>query len=85
MMYWDGHAGHMSGAGWFAMILVLLLLVALVVAAVYAFIRIKRAGDPGTTTRTSARRLLDERFARGEIDPDDYRVRRELLDRETLR
>jgi len=27
-----------------------------------------------------ARRILDERLARGDIDPDDYRARREALD-----
>ncbi len=29
---------------------------------------------------TDARRILDERLARGEIDPDDYRARRDALD-----
>ncbi|HEY9854168.1 MAG TPA: SHOCT domain-containing protein [Stenomitos sp.] len=28
---------------------------------------------------TGARRLLDERFARGEIDEEEYRKRRQLL------
>lgn len=38
-------------------------------------------GVAGTAGPGEARRLLDERFARGEIDPEDYRVRRDLLDR----
>lgn len=81
MMDWDGGTGHMSGAGWFAMALLLLLLVAFVVVAVYTSVRVWRPAGRGTGA--AARRVLDERFARGEIDPDDYRVRRELLDRET--
>ncbi|MGN6331660.1 MAG: SHOCT domain-containing protein [Motilibacteraceae bacterium] len=36
--------------------------------------------DPGPSTRSDeAQRLLDERFARGEIDADEYRARRDLL------
>jgi putative membrane protein len=36
-----------------------------------------RSGEnPGGST---ARRILDERFARGEIDEDEYRRRRSLL------
>jgi putative membrane protein len=36
--------------------------------------------DAARSTRSDdATRLLDERFARGEIDADEYRVRRDLL------
>jgi hypothetical protein len=35
---------------------------------------------PPAPPADSARRILDERFARGEIDDDEYRHRREVLD-----
>ena len=42
-------------------------------------------GRPGASATTSlpsgsaARRILDERYARGEIDDEEYRQRRDLL------
>jgi putative membrane protein len=55
-------------------------------ALAWAIIMILRQRDHQTKAGTSlaggadARRILDERFARGEIEPDDYRARRDLLD-----
>lgn len=37
-------------------------------------------GDPTDATGRQARELLDLRLARGDIDPEDYRARRGLLD-----
>ena len=34
---------------------------------------------PGSDERDTARRLLDERFARGDIDAEEYEHRRDLL------
>ena len=36
-------------------------------------------GGPPPPKGSDALRILDERFARGEIDPDDYKQRRALL------
>ncbi|MEV4483256.1 SHOCT domain-containing protein [Micromonospora coxensis] len=54
-----------------------LLTVLLVGAAVWLLVRDARpvAGDDGS----SARRLLDERYARGELDTDEYHQRRAAL------
>jgi len=50
----------------------------------YVVLRLVQGGRPTAPTgadpaHTAARRILDERFARGEIDEDDYRRRRGLL------
>ncbi|MGN6446450.1 DUF1707 domain-containing protein [Amnibacterium sp.] len=61
------------GGGWWLWGLVLVgvvLLVVLVVRVVAA-----RAGRPGVTGRSAARRLLDERFARGELTTEEYEER----------
>ena len=75
------HDGWGPGA-WIAMAFVMLVFWAIVVAAIVALVRsnqgpgqghaaVGRADDPA--------RILDERFARGEIDADDYKQRRDLL------
>jgi putative membrane protein len=76
------------GPGWggpFVAFLVLLL-VAAAVALIVLFVRnerIKRLGGLVTGSATAvpfeALRILDERFAKGEIDAEDYKVRRDLL------
>lgn len=88
-MWWDTDGyGHMSGwgMGWgggLFMLLLLLALVAVVVAVVVAVMR--TSGDSGASTRpdadSDAVRLLEARFARGEIDEQDYLRRRSLLSR----
>lgn len=37
------------------------------------------AGSPGQSPGASAMEILDQRFARGEIDADEYTKRRDLL------
>ncbi|MGH3733791.1 MAG: SHOCT domain-containing protein [Acidimicrobiales bacterium] len=71
--------------GPFPAILALLLLIVVIVLAV-AFIRYERnrhrwglVGPSGTPASFEALRILNERFAKGEIDPEDYKVRRDLL------
>ena len=71
----------MDGAGglWTLWIVVPLLLVAALVALVVVLARrdVPRTGDD----RSSARVILDERYARGEIDHEEYARRRDALDR----
>ena len=86
---WDDDRGGryvmhdgMGWGGWLVMTIVLLLLVALVVLAFLALYR--GMGSSGGRAdqrrdRSSADQLLDERFARGEIDEEEYRRRREAL------
>ncbi len=76
MMY--AYRDHMGGAGWLLMSLLLLIFLAALAVGVIALVRSTQGrSQPGV----DARRLLDERFARGEIDADDYAQRRDLLDR----
>jgi putative membrane protein len=72
----------MGWGGWLVMTLVLILLITLVVLAFLALFR--GTGTSGARPeqhrgRSPADQLLDERFARGEIDEDEYRRRREAL------
>lgn len=58
----------------------LLVWVLLIVAAI-ALLRWSRATSrPGAPPGPDARQVLDERFARGEIDPDEYAARRRVLE-----
>jgi putative membrane protein len=73
MMWWG------SGDGWVWMLVSWAVIIGLVVWVVWAF-----SGRHTTTGRdrtSSARRILDERFARGEIDEEEYRRRRDELER----
>jgi putative membrane protein len=71
MMY--GYAD--VGAWW--MVLIAVLIPALVIAAiVVAVISVSRAANPAHADHaTTARSILEERFARGEIDEDEFRRR----------
>ncbi|HEX2032514.1 MAG TPA: SHOCT domain-containing protein [Actinomycetota bacterium] len=67
--------GSMMGSMWLWSLVGLLLLVALVVLAVWAVRRF--TAQPGTR---DARRILEERFARGEIDADEFGSRLRTLE-----
>ena len=72
-MMWDDNYGW---GAWLAMSVAMVAFWALVVVVVVAVVRSLRDDSPGGD---QARRLLDERFARGDIDEQEYRTRRELL------
>ena len=80
MMYWD-HGW--SGADWVVVGVLMLLFWAVVVAAGIALVR--SLGQPGRgqglpdATGSGAERILAERYARGEIDEDEYTRRRDVL------
>ena len=89
MMYdRDGH--DWAWGTWLGMGLMMAVLAVLVVAAVVLVVR-ATAGPQKTTTSlppetptdtprdSEAQRVLDERFARGDIDEDEYVARRDLL------
>jgi len=70
--------------GWFAMGLMLLAFVGLILAVGLVALRSlnqprENTVHPAATGPANAERVLDERFARGEIDADEYRERREVL------
>ena len=76
MMWNDG----MGWTGWLVMSLTAIAFWALVVVAVVALFRDARS-DPKQTRdeNDDARRILDQRFARGEIDTDEYHARQVVL------
>jgi putative membrane protein len=82
------HGGGNGGA--ILMLIFLILIIGAVIWVVTALVRErdyrlhghldKRVpGGPPAPTESDAIRILDERFARGEVDADDYRQRRDLL------
>ena len=73
----------MSGSDWGLMVLWTILVLVLVVGVIWAvasFVRRDQSAAGGGSGR-SGREILDERLARGEIDPDEYDRLREKLDR----
>jgi putative membrane protein len=80
-MYGD----HMGGSEWGLMALWTILLIVLVVGVIWAVASFARRDQPAAVggSHRSGREILDERLARGEIDPDEYDRLRERLDRPT--
>jgi putative membrane protein len=75
------HDGTNWGFGGFFLMVLLMALFwgALIGTAIWA-IRQFRPRETGTTEATSsAMRILEDRFARGEIDADEFQRRREIL------
>jgi len=71
-MYWDSSWAWL----WMAMMMVVFWgAISVVVVAVV------RRPSSNTSRGSDARDILAERFARGDIDADDYEHRREILDR----
>ena len=78
MMGWYGDGP--GWAGWVVMTLMMLMFWGLLVFGGVAIWRsVNRDDHRSREGRRDADQLLDERFARGEIDEDDYAKRRELL------
>jgi putative membrane protein len=72
------------GAGWMVLMMVLMVLFwgAIVFGVVWLIRGVARGGSaPGEALagRESPVEILDRRFAEGEITPEDYRARREVL------
>lgn len=81
-MTYDGwHDGSWGPGAWIAMGLMMLAFWGLIAALVVYVIRNvgHRADDAGVAGPYEALRILGERFARGEIDADEYSQRRDLL------
>lgn len=79
---WQMHDN--DGAGW-VMVLLMLLFVAAVVVVVLVFLRGSITPTAASTPRPAvdARAILQERFARGEIDEQEFRSRIRALDEST--
>jgi len=74
------HDGWGPGA-WIAMAFVMLVFWAVVVAAIIALVRSdhSRGQDRAAGRSDDPERILAERFARGEIDADEFKQRRDIL------
>jgi putative membrane protein len=82
----DGYGMHDdAGAGFWVMMVMMLVVLVAVLALLYLLVvrtggtTTGRAQDSGSGESRTADRLLEERFARGEIDEDEYRHRRAVL------
>jgi len=64
--------------GWFLMSVTMVAFWALVIGVVWYAVTHATRGDHSPAPR-SPEQILDERFARGEIDADDYATRRDAL------
>lgn len=76
MMYWND--GSWGWAGWLMMIVTMLAFWGLVA---WVVLTVARGADPAPRTSPAGpKSILAERFARGEIDDDEYRRRSDTLD-----
>ncbi len=77
MMWWNGGAGW---AGWLLMSVGVVAFWFLVIIAIAALLPGVQDDHRGPEPK-DALRVLDEQLARGELEVQDYRTRRELLSR----
>lgn len=77
MMGWY-HDG-VGWAGWVVMVFGMVAFWGLVVWAVIAIFRSTQTSSTGDVARREPLDILDERFARGEIDESEYRARADVL------
>lgn len=70
---WGRHHDDGMGWGWLVMVIIILLVVAVTVLLVRHF------SDGGRSSNRGAEDVLAERFARGEIDEEEFRKRRDAL------
>ncbi len=72
--------GHMMGGGWILGPVMMILFVAVIVAVVVLVVRWLggAGGGPGAKPK-AAQDILEERFARGEIDKEEFEARRQAL------
>jgi putative membrane protein len=81
-MYDDWHDGGSGPGAWIAMALMMLIFWGIVIALVVYVIRSLTRSRPDAPRSLDQRygiQILDERFARGEIDAEEYTQRRDLL------
>lgn len=79
MMGWY-HDGSWGWGGWLLMTLSMALVWGLAIGAIVMLFRSDKSSPPGyTASRQDPGQILAERFARGEIEEDEYRARSDVL------
>ena len=73
------HMDHMDTWGWTWLGGLLWLIVLGALVGLIVWLVVRNTGQRPTAPHGDARRILAERFARGEIDEDEFRRRSELL------
>jgi putative membrane protein len=75
------HDGGWGPGAWIAIAFVMVVFWGAVVAAIVFAARSwhHQPTEPATRTSNDAQRILEERFARGEIDADEFQRRRDML------
>lgn len=88
---WDGTGGMGMGTWGLMMGIFTTLFLALIAAGIVLVVRAASSGQGGSappvyspppgpySSGSKAQEILDERFARGEIDEEEYRRRRDIL------
>lgn len=75
---WNGHMGDWGAGAWILMVVMMVAFWGLVIILAVWLVRSLGSGDrPGRGV--TAIELLDQRLARGEISPDEYKERRNAL------
>jgi putative membrane protein len=79
MMWWPGE--HMTGWGWAAMTISMILFWGLLILGGVLLVRTlnRPSSNPEAAPRPMPDQVLAERFARGEIDEEEYRRRLDAL------
>ena len=78
MMWWHG---DWNGWAWLAMSASMVLFWGLVIWAVLSIVRSTSSSERSASTDRDPEQILRERFARGEVDAEEYERRRDLLRR----
>lgn len=79
MMLWDNNGWSGGWSGW--MLAVMLAWPVLVGLAVWTVVALTRGrATPSTSYVGTARQVLDQRFAAGQVDADEYGRTRDLLE-----
>lgn len=76
-MWWYGNP--MGGWGYAFMALAMVLFWGVIILGVIGVVRYLMSTDRSATSRPTAEDVLAERFARGEIDEQEYHQRRDAL------
>jgi putative membrane protein len=76
-----GSGGHMWGGGSMMFMGPFMMIIFLAIIVLVVFLIVKwLLPQPVNAASSGARAILDERFAKGDIDADEYAARRDVLD-----